>query len=237
MTNLGGTRSALAWQDWSGSVLLHAALLLSVLWGLNQSNATLPKVTPLDMSIAWEAPRPPEPLAPPPPPPPQKTAPPRVQPAPAPVPQTAPVQPSPLPTTPLLAADSVVATLVAATKPATPAAPVAAAPPTPAAPNPNALAAQQARWHSVLEAALLKHKHYPLVARRMRQEGVVTIEAHFSAHGELLQCVVANGSGFKALDEAALQLVRQAAELVRATHQPGRVAQLRIPIVYELKET
>lgn len=237
MTAVGIKRPALAWQDWSGSLLLHAALLLSVLWGLSQSTTSLPKVTPLDMSIAWEAPRPPEPLAPPPSPPPQQKTLPRVQPAPAPVPPAAPVQPSPMLTTPLQAADTVVATPVAPSKPAAPAAAAPAATPAPATPSANTLAAQQARWHSVLEAALLKHKHYPLVARRMRQEGVVTIEAHFSAHGELLQCVVANGSGFKALDEAALQLVRQSAELVRATHQPGRVAQLRIPIVYELKET
>lgn len=84
---------------------------------------------------------------------------------------------------------------------------------------------------------LAKYKHYPRVGQRMRQEGVVTVEAHFSATGEIVRCVVVGTSGFKALDEAALQLVQQAADIARARHQPGRATELRIPIVYELKES
>ena len=79
-----------------------------------------------------------------------------------------------------------------------------------------------------------EHKHYPMQARRMRQQGVVTVEARFSADGELLRCDVASSSGFRSLDEAALKLVRAAAEALRAHHGPGELAELRIPIAYEL---
>ena len=232
----------LHWHDWGRSVALHGALVAALAWGMVNSPAPVPPSTRLDMAIQWAAEQPPEPAVQPPPPAP---APPEVQPRPRARVQPAPQPPAP-PVTPAIqpypdavanTADTVVPAAPVATVHAE--APRAAAPAVvaPAPPSANQLAAQQARWEGLLEAALLKHKQYPMVARRMGQEGLVTVEAHFSAQGELLDCFVASGSGFKALDEAALQLVRQAADLVRATHQPGRVAQLRIPIAYEFKES
>ncbi len=68
----------------------------------------------------------------------------------------------------------------------------------------------------------------------MGQQGVVTIHAQFAADGELLGCEVAGSSGFRALDEAAVELVRIAAGQLRASSAPGSRAELRIPIAYEL---
>lgn len=232
----------LHWRDWGRSVVLHGALVAALAWGMAHSPAPVSPSTRLDMAIQWAAEQPPEPAVQPPPPTPK---PPEVKPRPPARAQPAPQPPAP-PITPAIqpypdavanTADTVVPSAPVATVPTE--APRAATPAVvvPAPPSANPLAAQQARWEGLLEAALLKHKQYPLVARRMGQEGLVTVEAHFSAQGELLDCFVASGSGFKALDEAALQLVRQAADLVRATHQPGRVAQLRIPIAYEFKES
>lgn len=79
-----------------------------------------------------------------------------------------------------------------------------------------------------------EHKRYPRQARRMRQQGVVTVEASFSPDGELLRCDVADSSGYRSLDEAALELVRTAAALLRSQQVPGTLAQLRIPIAFEL---
>ncbi len=106
----------------------------------------------------------------------------------------------------------------------------AAAPVRPVAPDAGA----RQRWHNHLERLMREHKHYPMQARRMRQQGVVTVEARFSADGMLLRCDVAGSSGFRSLDEAALKLVRTAAEALRAHHAPGELAELRIPIAYEL---
>lgn len=140
-----------------------------------------------------------------------------------------------------LAADAQPATASAEAQPATASADVqsapavvasaaAAAPMHPVATDPGA----RQRWHKHLERLMREHKHYPMQARRMRQQGVVTVEARFSADGELLRCDVASSSGFRSLDEAALKLVRAAAEALRAHHVPGELAELRIPIAYEL---
>jgi protein TonB len=92
-------------------------------------------------------------------------------------------------------------------------------------------------WRGLLNTGLLKHKAYPLSARRMRQEGTVVVQAAFAADGTLLECAVADSSGFATLDAAALQLVRTAAHAALASATPGDRVTLRIPIVYELKDT
>lgn len=103
--------------------------------------------------------------------------------------------------------------------------PATAASPDPSAPD---------LWRADLEALLATHKRYPRQARRMGQQGVVTVHARFAADGELLRCEVAASSGFRALDEAALELVRLAAEQLRVNQAPGRLAEVHVPISYEL---
>lgn len=241
----------LHWHDWGRSVVLHGALVASLAWGMAQRPAPMPPVSRLDMAIQWApAPAPAVPAPAPAPAPPEAKPPPpaRVPPAPpAPPARLRPAPPPPAPAaTPAVqpesdavatAADTVVPAAPVATAPTAAAVATAAAAVAHAPPGAQPLAAQQARWEGLLQAALREYKHYPLIARRMGQQGRVTVEAHFSAEGELLQGVVASSSGFKALDEAALQLVRRAADLVRASHQPGHGTRLRIPIAYEFDES
>jgi len=111
-------------------------------------------------------------------------------------------------------------------------APIAQPSRAPVAPSADPSAKQL--WRRHLEQLMREHKRYPSQARRMRQQGVVLVAAKFSADGDLLRCDVADSSGFGSLDEAALQLVRTAAELLRAQRAPGALAELRIPIAYEL---
>jgi len=101
-------------------------------------------------------------------------------------------------------------------------------------PSPPAQANEPSRWRNDLEALLIAQKRYPRQARRMGQQGVVTVHAQFAADGELLDCEVAASSGFRTLDEAAVELVRVAAGQLRSSSVPGSRAQLRIPIAYEL---
>ncbi len=110
----------------------------------------------------------------------------------------------------------------------------AAASTTAAIPRASSSTAQPSRWRSDFEALLLAQKRYPRQARRLGQQGVVTIHAQFAADGELLGCEVAASSGFRALDDAAVELVRMAAAQLRASSVPGSRAELRIPIAYEL---
>lgn len=137
--------------------------------------------------------------------------------------------------------------------PAAPAAPVAAAAPAathvkapseavvPAHPAPLAPAVADDHayqlWRTRLEQALLQSKRYPAGARRMGQTGTVVVLLRIAADGSLLHCMLHRSSGFKVLDQAAEQLVRGVAQSLEAQAPPGRSADLRIPIVYELTES
>ena len=101
---------------------------------------------------------------------------------------------------------------------------------------PYAEAAHQ-RWRDHLMHALHQHKTYPPSARRMGQTGTVHVRVRVSAAGELLSAELVESSGFKALDGAAELLVRTVLVSLASQLQPGRATELRIPVVYELKES
>lgn len=244
-------------QDWLLSLGLHGLLLAAAALPVWQQAST-PPVQRLDLPLQWAEPSPTPAPAPPPPavPPPRPTVSPLqtapTPPAPSPVPQRTPTpQPaSPLPetatatpsatpyaapTTPAPAAPDVRVAATPAPVATSVARPAEAAPaPAPApVPDPGA----ERRWQAHLETLLARDRHYPVSARRARQEGVVLIEAHFTADGQLTRCAIHSSSGFAVLDEAALAMVRRAAEAVRLQHAPGRLAQLRIPITFQLEES
>lgn len=93
------------------------------------------------------------------------------------------------------------------------------------------------RWRDHLMHALHQHKRYPPSARRMGQTGTVHMRVRVSAAGELLSADLVESSGFKALDGAAELLVRTVLASLASQLQPGRATELRIPVVYELKES
>lgn len=224
------------WRDWGASLGVHA-LAVGVLVALTLIAPARPLVQRLDMAVQWE--RPPEtpPLAPLPTPLPPPPVPTKVPPLPTPTPPT----PTPPTATPTLApAPESVATHADTVVPAAPTPPqpvAAAAPPAPppvaAAPDPGT----ERRWQALFESLLLRHKQYPISARRARQEGVVTIDALFDPDGALVRCAVLTGSGFSVLDEAALGIVQRAAAAARAQLAPGRKARLTVPVTFNLEES
>lgn len=109
-------------------------------------------------------------------------------------------------------------------------APVAAAAP---APGDEAYA----RWRHAFEQALRRDKRYPASARRMGQSGTVWVQLTLAPEGGAQRVAVVGSSGFRALDEAAEQLVRRVAGALQASHPPGRATELRIPIVFQLAES
>lgn len=237
------------WRDWAWSGGLHATLLGAVLISATWSRTNHPVTQTLDVDIHWAAEPAPAPL-------------PHSEPA-APVPQALPTEPSrgptrqatptptvsPQPTTEpsdkaMPSASTAPESATASAYTAAPSPDAAAAPATrsPSATHaaPEVVTADPAaerRWQAQLEALLARDKHYPMSARRARQEGVVLVEAHFSADGQLLRSAVHTASGFSVLDEAALAMVKRAADVTRAQLTPGRPAQLRIPITFHLEET
>lgn len=174
---------------------------------------------PKEPALPDFAPPPPEELALPDfsqPPPPPKPAPPVARPAPpkpepkraAPAP-AAPSQARPAPTAPAGQATSV---------------------PAPAA-TPGASAAVAPGWNALLAAWLAANRRYPDEARRRSEEGEVTVRFTVAADGRVLESALVKGSGFAALDAAALRLLQGA-----ALPAPGAEATRTVRIRFRLND-
>lgn len=92
----------------------------------------------------------------------------------------------------------------------------------------------QSRWHALLAAKLAELKRYPLAARRLGQEGVVTLEASIHPDGRA-EASVRQGSGYPALDRAALNLFQEAVSALSDRLAPNQISRLQIPIAYRLE--
>ena len=69
----------------------------------------------------------------------------------------------------------------------------------------------EADYKARVRQAVAEHKHYPTLARRMREEGRVVVEFTLESSGALVAVHIKQSSGSERLDEAALQAVRDAA--------------------------
>lgn len=238
--------------DWVTSCALHAGLLGAVLVGSLHWTEMPEASIPMDLTISWAPPPVAQALA-------EKTHVPVLTPAPSVAPsppkrvaslqQSAPAMPSvnePQATpssgprhTPTSGEHGRIHEAADTSTGAPPnVAPSPAAPPVPAAtPTLTPKSADSRPWQAHLEHLLQRNKQYPMAARRMRQAGVVTVDARFDEAGILVHCAVVVSSGYRVLDEAAIALVRSASEIARSQHTPGRAAELRLPITYELKES
>jgi protein TonB len=62
-----------------------------------------------------------------------------------------------------------------------------------------------------IHRAVVKHRRYPRVARRLGLEGKVLIKISVDRQGRLLNAVIKRSSGQEILDKEALRMVRAAA--------------------------
>jgi len=92
----------------------------------------------------------------------------------------------------------------------------------------------QQRWYAALAAKLAQMKRYPLVARRMGQEGVVVLEARFRKNGEATASVK-QSSGHSSLDRAAVKLFEDAISALEGAVIPVGGSVLEIPVAYRLE--
>lgn len=92
----------------------------------------------------------------------------------------------------------------------------------------------KASWRKVFSSYLSSRKRYPKQARRLRKEGTATVQASFSAQGNLTSAKIATSSGVAILDSAALKLVKNAAKAAAKKTQPQQALKLLIPVEYEL---
>lgn len=75
------------------------------------------------------------------------------------------------------------------------------------------------------------HPRYPLVPRRLGQEGSVTVKAHFYGSGKIRDISIVQSSGFLALDREAVRALREAILL------EGRENTYDLPSFYEQEFT
>ncbi|KKW67776.1 hypothetical protein AAV94_09125 [Lampropedia cohaerens] len=166
-------------------------------------------------------PAPPPPPEPPPPPPPPKPPAPKPKPTPQPVvkpkPPTErtpivppPPPPPPAPPPPVPAPLAPLPPPVQAPAPATPAAPSAAATRAPSG-TPTAGPASDVVPTTSQQASLaMQQVRYPRISQQMREEGVVHVRVTIGTDGRPRQVALERSSGFRRLDDAALEGVRRA---------------------------
>ena len=192
------------------AVLLHLAVLLCLPAPAPRAPVAPEEKKYLEVTLAAAPPPPAEilPAPPPPIPPPEPPPPPPVEkPTPPPEPPPMPLPPPPpeamtLPTpapTPVQSA------------PAPPLPAFTPAPPAPSPPAPRSVAAPPSKYVDILKPFIQTQAEpdYPRSALRLHQEGNVTLGLYINELGTLDKVEVVKSSGYPALDDAAVEAMKQ----------------------------
>lgn len=169
-----------------------------------------------------------------PPPPPGAEPPPR-EPHPAEAPRQVASAPPPGIAAPPMVAESDPRPRPAPVSAPTPAVPGAAVDKPAPAPAPGRLDGDaERRWQALLAAKLRELKRYPLLSRRLGQEGVVVLEARIRSDGHAA-ANIKQSSGHAALDRAAVRLFEEAVAALAGQLSPRDDSLLEIPVAYRLE--
>lgn len=95
----------------------------------------------------------------------------------------------------------------------------------------------RARIQAQLRADLQRYFEYPLLARRRGWEGTVWLAFTVAPDGALERIHVARGSGYDALDHAAIAALRRVDQMREASAWlNGRALDMELPVIYRLHE-
>lgn len=217
-------------RHWTGSTLLHAALIAGLLW-MQWSLQILPhKPATVEWDVSLVEPAPP---AAPPAPPVREQAlvkPPRE--IPKPVTHVAPTPPPAAETPPQPVREAPPQGITPPRMEAP--APVVSAPrPQPVVQLPYADGA----WiGQTLTGVMNARKRYPLQARRMGVEGKVVIEAVVNEQGRVVEAKIKSSSGSPILDQDALALLRSVPDLKPDKMKLAARTVVQIPVNYVLEQ-
>ncbi len=101
-----------------------------------------------------------------------------------------------------------------------------------------AAAASGARksWYAEVAAHLARHKHYPMRARRMRHEAIVTLRFVVERDGSVRQSEIIGPSEYRALNQAVEEMLERAQPLPPIPKElPGDEVSLSIPVAFKLQ--
>ena len=163
-------------------------------------------------------------LVTPPPPPIAINNPTPVPPPPVPPPPVKPVKPAPVnppekvevptPVAPVITQESspVTATLSVPEKKAEPTKvePTLAPTPPPTPPTPIDTQQERNQYGALLAQEIARHKQYPMLAKKTRQQGSVILQVKITHLGKLIAAQVQQSSGYELLDNQAMEMVKKA---------------------------
>jgi protein TonB len=119
-----------------------------------------------------------------------------------------------------------------------PANPVAPLPPAPsrqaqAAPDPAAMAG----YNRALAAAVDRYKRYPRIALIRQWQGTVMLQLNIGADGRVQDYHLTQSSGHEALDQQALEMLREAMPLPAVPAQlAGMNLSVGIPVIFRIAD-
>lgn len=214
--------------------------LTTISLALIQAEPAVAPVAPAPAPVAPQPPTPPklkeEKVEPPPEPPPK----PQPRPEPSTKPKPTPPTPTPTPRPKLTQSASALSQPESAPEPSAAPAPAAPAPPaSPAAPAVTAApaAAAAALTAARFDAAYLNNPSpaYPMLSRRLREEGEVMLRVLVAADGQPKRIEVRTGSGSNRLDRAAEDAVARWRFVPARRGDSAVEAWVLVPIVFKLK--
>lgn len=137
------------------------------------------------------------------------------------------IQPNPVPT-PVVSQPAAAPTSVATAKTAESDAPKKTAPP----PPPKVEENYEDNHLGEIRSILAERLKYPKNARRLNQQGEVSVTFTLSQNGEVSQIAITKSSGFDLLDEAARTLITAASP---EFPKPSKSVRITVPISYTLR--
>lgn len=109
-------------------------------------------------------------------------------------------------------------------------------PPTPE-PPPAPVDTQQlkAEYGALLAQEIAKHKQYPMLAKKTKQQGNVVLQVQITSLGKLIAAQVYQSSGFALLDNQAIDMLKKATPFSQPPSNLGdRDLTLLVPVSFRL---
>lgn len=88
---------------------------------------------------------------------------------------------------------------------------------------------------SLIRSQIEKHKYYPRFSRKQNHEGTSLIKIDIAKDGSVMQVTLLSSSGYKTLDKAALDAIRQSSPFPAPSDYGFHELSLDIPINYMIR--
>ena len=90
-------------------------------------------------------------------------------------------------------------------------------------------------YHDIIRAWLEKHKRYPRMAKRRKQQGTATLYFKIDRKGKVLKHTISHSSGYNALDREVSAMLLRAAPLPPAPDKiPEQALEFNLPVAFNI---